>query len=254
MRRSQKGTAAAILFLVLAAFPLAGRAGVADMLSVLAAIRSALNGMGQTLGQFQTLEAEVSALEQQVVWPARAIAQAQASIRQVRSQFSSLSRSIQGIAVNSATLEDTQRLEGQLRGSTSVDFHAVASSYASVYRYLPNSGQATEAQRNLMDMDDALALEGLKSAAISDLAGGAALAVADGIEAEALQTAPGSAGMLAAEAETGSLQSQAMLQKLLAAQLRQEAAILAQRNARRKQSADSLKQLRNNLLHVLGGH
>ena len=103
-------------------------------------------------------------------------------------------------------------------------------------------------------MDDAFAVDSLKAALLSDQAGDGALAVADRLEAQATQAAPGSAAMLAAEAETGELENQAMLQKMLAAQLRQEAGLLAHANAQRKQGADSLKRLRNNLLRALGGN
>jgi hypothetical protein len=42
-----------------------------------------------------------------------------------------------------------------------------------------------------------------------------------------------------------------MLQRLLAAELRQEAARLAHENALRKQSADANRTLRNNLQQIL---
>lgn len=252
-RLSRKGTLVAILLLALFLRPLTARAGVADMLTVLASIRAALNGAGRTLGAVRAMEARLSALEQQVVWPVAAIADVQASIRQARSTFAGLSQQIQGLAIDSATLGKTQTLEGLLRAPVSGTLSRFAPSYAAVYLPLPSSGQATEGQRNLMDMDDAFALESIKAASISDRAGAGALTIADRLEAQSAQAAPGSAGMLAAEAETSSLENQAMLQRLLAAQLRQEAALLAHRNALRKQSADSLEQLRNNLLHVLGG-
>lgn len=242
-----------ILLFALAWRPLAAHAGVADMLSVLGSIRAILNGAGQMLGQLRAVEAQVSALEQQVVWPAKAIAAVQASIQQARSQFLGLARQIRGLAIGSATLANPQRLEGLLSSPISGNTEGIASSYTAVYLALPLPGHATEAQRNLIDMDDAFALDSLKAASLSDQAGEGALAVADRLETQATQAAPGSAGMLAAEAETGELENQAMLQKMLAAQLRQEAGLLAHANARRKQSADSLKRLRNNLLHVWGG-
>jgi hypothetical protein len=75
--------------------------------------------------------------------------------------------------------------------------------------------------------------------------------VADGLEQQAASTAPGTASILTAQAQAANLQSQAMLQRMLAAELRQEAARLAHTNALRKQSADSTRDLRNNLLQIL---
>jgi hypothetical protein len=77
------------------------------------------------------------------------------------------------------------------------------------------------------------------------------LNVADGLEQQAAASAPGSASILTAQAQAASLQNQAMLQKLLAAELRQEAARLAHANALRKQSADANRDLRNNMLQML---
>jgi len=254
MRRlSRIGTLLAALFLALFLRPQAARAGVGGMLSVLASIRAVLNGAGQTLSEVRAIETRVSALERQVIWPVEAMAAVDASIRKARSVFTILSRRIQGLAKGSATLGNTQRLEALLRSPVPEDLNRLASSYAAVYLALPSPGQATDAQRSVIDIDDALALDGLKTAAISDRAGAGALAIAGGLEEQAVEAAPGTAGMLTAQAAASNLENQAMLQKMLAAQLRQEAAILAHRNALRKQSADSLKQLRDNLLHALGG-
>lgn len=254
MRQSRKGTLIAIVLLVMALRPLAAYAGVADVLSLLASIRSVLNGAGRMLSQLHAVEAKVSALEQQVVWPAQAIAGVQASIQQARSQFAGLASQIRGQAIASATLPNPQRLEAVLRSPTSGNLDGIAPSYTAVYLSLPSPGHATARQRGLIDMDDAFAIESLKAASVSDQAGNNALSVADLLEAQASQAAPGSAGMLAAEAQTGELANQAMLQKMLAAELRQEAGLLAHGNARRKQSAESLQRLRHHLLNLLGGH
>jgi hypothetical protein len=102
-----------------------------------------------------------------------------------------------------------------------------------------------------MDVDDALALGALKTTTISDQASQRMLNVADGLEQQAALSAPGSASILTAQAQAANLQSQAMLQRMLAAELRQEAARLAHANALRKQSADANRTLRNNLQQIL---
>jgi len=182
------------------------------------------------------------------------ITRARASIGQMRARFSRASHAIGNTRIGSATLVNTSHLDELLRRPPARDLNQLASCYAAVYLALPEAGKATETQRKLIDADDSLALEVLKAASISDQAGEFALSSADRLEKEAAVTAPGSAGILAASARASELAMQAMLQKMLAAQLREEAALLAHQNALRKQGAESLKQLRNNLLDDRGSH
>lgn len=249
---SQYRTAGAGLLLVVL-LPVAAYGGVGDILSLLLTIRGTLtNVIGQTLGNIQAIESRVTALEQESVWPLQQIADTRASIQQVRSRLSNVSRGFHAVAVSSATLTAPARLEGLLRSPLSGGLRTVDSTYTQVYLPLPAAERATASQRNLIDVDDAFVLEALKKAAISDETGEDSLAMADRLEEQAALAAPGSAGILAVDAAIGELQNQAMLQKVLAAQLREEAALLAHRNALRKQAADSMKQLRNHVLHVLG--
>src|SRR5690349_4131623 len=123
----------------------------------------------------------------------------------------------------------------------------ISPSYRDVFLALPPDRQATAQQRELIDIDDAFALEAMKTATVADAAGQRSLGLADALEQQASTAAPGSAPMLAAQAHVASLQNQAMLQKLLATQLRQEAAGLAHANALRKHAAQSVHHLRDNL-------
>src|SRR6185437_9140024 len=101
------------------------------------------------------------------------------------------------------------------------------------------------------DVDDALALGALQTTTISDQASQRMLTVADGLEQQAALSAPGSASILTAQAQAANLQNQAMLHKLLASELRQEAARLAHSNSLRKQSVEAIKNLRNNFQQIL---
>jgi hypothetical protein len=249
---SRYGTLGAGL-LVVGLLPLAAYGGVGDILSLLVTIRGTLtNVIGQTLGDIQAIEGRVTALEQQAVWPLQQIADTKTSIQQVRSRLASVSRDLHTVAVSSATLAAPARFEGLLRSPLSGGLDQFDSSYTQVYLPLPAAERATSAQRNLIDVDDAFVLQTLKKAAVSDQTGEGSLAIADRLEEQAALAAPGSAGILAVDGEVAELENQAMLQKVLAAQLREEAALLAHRSALRKQAADSIKQLRTNLLHVLG--
>jgi hypothetical protein len=225
---------------------------VADIITLLTTITSTLqNGIGKVLSGIQTINTTARKFEQQVVWPVTLINQTRAEVAQVRSQFTSLAGQIQSIPTNSASLVNPKQLEILLRSQQSGNLGQISGSYTQVYQTLPQANQATATQRNLMDLDDALALGALKTTTISDQASQRMLNVADGLEQQAALSAPGSASILTAQAQAANLQNQAMLQRMLAAELRQEAAHLAHSNALRKQSADANRTLRNNLQQIL---
>ncbi len=247
-----KRTLALCLIATVLLMPVAARAGVADIILLLRTITTTLqNDVGPVLSGIQSINATVRNFEQQVVWPITLIHQAQASVQQVRMQFTSLAGQIHSVPTSSATLASPSHLEALLRSQQAGNVNQIGASYAQVYQSLPQPNQATDTQRNLMDVDDALALGALKTATVSDQASEQMLNVADRIEQQAAAAAPGSASILTAQAQAANLQNQAMLQRMLAAELRQEAARLAHTNALRKQSADANRNLRNNLLQIL---
>jgi len=100
-------------------------------------------------------------------------------------------------------------------------------------------------------MDDALTLDTLKTLKVSDNATDAEIQAANAMETSASQAAPGSAPFLTASAVASSIQSQALTQKMLAAELRQEAAHLAHDNGFRKRGAAFTTQLRGVLINLL---
>ena len=91
----------------------------------------------------------------------------------------------------------------------------------------------------------------LKLLKASDQATDVEIQSADSIENAAVQTAPGSAPFLTATAIVSGINSQALTQKMLAAELRQEAARLAHRNTLRKENANKTTQLRGVLVNLL---
>lgn len=246
-------TVAALAFTLLV--PLGAHAGLADVLSLLTSITTTLrNTVGPVLNGIQSLEARVSALEQQVLWPAALIAEARNAVGQIRAQFTGLAAQIHAIDVSSATLAAPAELEALVRSRNSGKLDQISSSYRNVFLALPPDRQATPEQRGLIDIDDALALEAIKTATLAEAAGQRSLGVADALEQRTSGAAPGSAPLLSAQAHVASLENQAMLQKMLAAQLRQEAAGLAHANTLRKHAAKSLHDLGNNLIHLLRRH
>jgi hypothetical protein len=251
-RFSFKRIAAFILICALLLAPRAANAGVADIISLLTTITGTIrNGIGSVLGGIQSIRTTVTRLEQQVVWPVAAINQAKSFVSQMRSQFTLAAQQVRQIRTESATLVNPSNLEKLLRGGQANGLAQIRNSYVQIYQPLPLANQATDPQRNLMDVDDSMAIGAMKTAVASDQATEQMLGVADGIERQAAAAAPGSAPMLTAQAQVANLQNQAMLQKMLAAELRQEAARLAHSNALRKQSVDATNDLRKRMQQIL---
>lgn len=249
---SVKKVAAFALICLLLLAPIGANAGVSDIITLLNTITGTIrDGIGSVLGGIQSIRSTVTRLEQQVVWPVAGINQAKSFVIQVRSQFTSAAQQVMHVETASATLVNPSNLESALRSGQVSGLAQINSPYTEIYQPLPLANQASGEQRNLMDVDDAVAIGALKTAVASDQATEQMLGVADGIERQAATAAPGSAPILTAQAQVANLQNQAMLQRMFAAQLRQEATRLAHVNALRKQSAQATNDLRRRMQQIL---
>jgi uncharacterized protein YyaL (SSP411 family) len=216
------------------------------------AVLNVINGIIQTaLNDINSVRGAISQFYQLTVWPQQLINQAKALVTQMINQYRSPMAGIFNTNLSSATLTATQGLEAVIRNSQTGDFSALSSNYTSVYGALPNPTAASATDRTLIDMDDALAQGTLKTLKESDDAVNLTLSVADQVENAASQAAPGSAPFLTASAVTASIRSQALTQKMLAADLRQEAAHLAHMNALRKRGATFASQVSTSIQNTL---
>jgi len=232
--------------------PVAANAGLADIITLITTITSTLqDGIGTVLGGIQTLNTTANNFRQQVLFPVTLINQAKAFVGKIRTQFSTPAGEIHAIETISATLVNPQQFESLLRHGQSGTLAQLQPAFDKLYTPVPLLNDAPPADRNLMDVDDAMAVGSLKIAIISDQTTEQMLSVADGIEQQAAAAAPGSAPMLTAQAQVANLQNQAMLQRMLAAELRQEATRLAHYNTLRKRSAEATKQLRDHMQQIL---
>ena len=82
----------------------------------------------------------------------------------------------------------------------------------------------------MMDVDDALGQENLKTTLIADQGADVILETADQMENQVAVSTPGSNPFLTAQAQVANLRCQAYMQKMLAAELRQEAGRVAHDN------------------------
>jgi hypothetical protein len=219
--------------------------GIQNIINIInGAIRSALNTIG-------AVSRAIEALHQQIVWPVQLINQARSTIASLIAQFRSLLQSICAAPVISATLPVPAGLEAIIRNRQTNDFPSLTQSYYRAFGPLPAADEADPMARNMIDIDDGLALNTLKTLKATDQAGDLILESGDQIEDEAHAAAPGSAPFLTAAAMAANIQSQAMMQKMLAAMLRQEAARIAHENAERKRHGILTVKIRQSISDVL---
>jgi hypothetical protein len=191
-----------------------------------------------------------STFYQTTVWPVQSISQANAQVLQMMGQYGNLMSRILGINLRSATLPAPQSMETLLRDHQVNNFAGLTQSFNSTYRTIPTPTDASQADRDMADFDDALTLDSLKTLKASDSATDLELQAANSIESAASQTAAGSTPFLTATATTSSIRSQALTQKMLAAELRQEAARIAHQNGLRKRGAMFTTQLRGTIMNL----
>ena len=216
------------------------------------AVLNVINGVIQTaLAAINTVRTAVNNLQQLVVWPQQLINQARAQVTQMIGQYRNPMSNIFKIQLNSATLPAPQTLEAIIRDHQVGNFSALTTMFTNNYGAIPVATAANPGDRAMSDMDDALALDNLKTLKAGDQATDLELQSADAIENSSSQAAPGSAPFLTATAITSAINAQALTQKLLAAELRQEAARIAHRNTLRKENAANTTQLRGVLVNLL---
>jgi len=222
------------------------------ILQAIQAVLNVINGVIQTaLTSINTVRTAVNNLQQLVVWPQQLINQARAQVTQMIGQYRNLMSNIFNIKLNSATLPTPQALEAIIRDHQVGNFPALTAMFTNNYGAIPVATAANAGDRAMSDMDDALALDNLKTLKAGDQAADIELQSADAIENSSSQAAPGSAPFLTATAITSAIHAQALTQKLLAAELRQEAARIAHRNTLRKENAGNTTQLRGVLVNLL---
>jgi len=240
-----------LLFSLVVLTPRRASASVADLISFLQSIISTLqNDVGQTLSQMQHVETEVAHTRQQVVWPVTAIDQAKSFSSRMQAQYAPIFQSVRQVPIASATLQAPSNLERVLRSGSTLGLAQADQYYATVYTQVPAVADAAPLERNLVDMDDALARSSIKQTMASDQNSEQILNMADSLEQRIAAAAPGSAIYLNVEAQLASLHSQAQNLKILAAELRVEAGSLSHENTVLKQRAQNVQRLRNDLQNM----
>jgi hypothetical protein len=223
-------------------------------------IQTVLTTISQTIGGWLSLVegviSNIQAFYEQAIWPVSAINLAKTQIQSIIARFRSVIQSIMTINPHTATLANPAALENIIRNRTTGDLNSVPQVYVNTFRPVPQAGTIAPHDRDMTDMDDALAQDNLMILKGADQAQDLELQAADQIESLAGNSsinvsAPGSSSLITAAAVSAEIRSQAVMQKMMAAMLRQEAGRVAHDNALRKRTATYAGQLQNNMTNVL---
>ena len=243
----------AIPAIVLLLAPVSAQAlGLGDIVSLINTITGTLqDAVGNVLSEIQGVQKAINNYRQQVIWPVNELNQVRGFVSATRARYSGLMSQIQSIKNNSASLANPKQMESVLRSGQAGGIGQVKQLYTQIYSTVPEANAARSIQRDLMDIDDALAMDALKTTVVSDQTTARLLNLADALEQQSTTAAPGSAPLLTAQARITDLVAQAQMAKMLAAELRQEAARLAHQNSLLKQSATATRNLQNQMQQVL---
>ena len=203
-------------------------------------IRGTLGAVNGVLNQFLNLW-------EQVVYPPQSINRARSLVVSLIAQYRGLLTALMRVNVSSAQLPNPVSLDSIMRNRGTGDFGQLTNAFGQTYRAIPQPADAHPIERDLADIDDAMALANLKTLKASDAVVDQMMAAANAIEDEGVNMAPGEAPFLAAAGITASVKSQAMMQRMMAAAIRQEAARVAHDNTVRKRNAMFGAQFRNDM-------
>lgn len=253
-RRQLLALALAGLFVVALVNPPRAQAQ-ASLITAIETVLNVINGtIHSALNTINSVRTTIDQFYETAIWPVSLINQARSEVTQMIAQYRSAMQSIFSINLHSATLRNPIALESVVRNHQTNDFTAIAPSFAATFGTLPTTQAASPADRSMMDMDDAFAMDTLKTLKESDSADDLTLTEANNLEDQASQAAPGSAPFLTATAAAASIQSQALTQKMIAAELREEAAWLAHDNSLRKRGASITGDVNTQILNLLEKH
>lgn len=255
--RQHKILASLVLFLVLVLAPhrthsqllpdpccpilSAGLSAIADLLKTV---------VGVPLAEIQRIQDEINKYHREVIWPLEAINRAKQLAGRVSGMVSTLKGYIQ-MTVNSATLVQPLQLEKTLLSRAPNLVNQVTTDYAAVYQTLPPPEDAPIEMRNLIDMNDAIAMGAMKRAIQIDAMVEVQLQAADTIAGELSRATAGTAPMVEAQATAWLVRSNAYTQWALSELMRVRSAQLASEGAEMKFGVSTTRDKRQDVQQML---
>jgi hypothetical protein len=202
-----------------------------QFLSIFDSIFSSIQSdIGGSLSAINQVAQQMQKLYQTTVAPLAAINQARGFAANSITSFRGQMNQIFNTSFTSAVTPGPQQFESILHSRLSAQIPALQASFTTNYGAIPRVNAASPQDRVMMDVDDALGQENLKTTLIADQGGDAILETANQMENQVAVSTPGSNPFLTAQAQVANLRCQAFMQKMLAAELRQEAGRIAHDN------------------------
>jgi hypothetical protein len=218
----------ALALLLLAGILMVPLPGHGQFLGVFNAIFSSIqNDIGTSLRSINQISFQIQKLHQTTIAPLTAINQARGFVANSISRARAQLNQVFNMPFASAVTPGPKQFESVLHSRVSTQISALEASFTTNYGVIPAVGAASPQDRIMMDVDDALGKENLKTTLIADEGVDVVLQTADRMENQVAVSTPGSNPFLTAQAQVANLRCQAYLQKMLAAQLRQEAGRIA---------------------------
>src|SRR5580704_9801779 len=149
-------------------------------------IQAVLATISQTIGNWLSVingvVSDIRKLHEQTIWPISAINLAKSQIQSIIARFRGLIQSIMTINPHTATLPNPAALENIIRNRGTGDLGTVPQVYVNAFRPVPQAGAIAPQDRDMTDMDDALAQDNLMLLKVADQAQDLELQAADQIE------------------------------------------------------------------------
>ncbi|WP_158790043.1 hypothetical protein [Granulicella sp. L60] len=226
-----------------------------QFLSVFDSIFSSIQtDMGSALKAINQIKQQVQQLYQTTMWPLAALNQARGFVSNSINTYRNQMNQIFTTKFSSAVLPGPQQFETLLHSRLSTQIPSLQTSFTTNYGAVPPANAARPQDRVMMDMDDALSQQNLKTTLIADQAQDVTLQATNLMENQVATSTPGSNPFLTAEAQIANLRCQAYMQKMLAAQLRQEAGRIAHDNALVKSRATASGSVNSMVTGALTNH
>ncbi|MCW5979583.1 MAG: hypothetical protein KIT09_16010 [Bryobacteraceae bacterium] len=205
-----------------------------------------LDSIHNTLSAIQTIVQQLFDFQREVIYPEDAIAAAQGVVGAVAGIYSQI-RAIWQTVIRSATLPRPRSLEDVILSGDPGQIPNVGRRFADVYTPLPAATEVHPAERDLIDMSDAVAQAAMKRAIAIDAIADQEMEAAEYMFAELAGTAPGTAEMIGAQAGAWLVRSHAYTQHALAELMRVRALELAAQSARMKAAARYTRESRQRI-------
>lgn len=210
--------------------------------------------MGSSLKSINQIFQQVQKLYQTTLYPVAQINQARGFVSTSITSYRTAMNQAFTTPFNSAVTPGPQQFELLLHSRQTAQIPSLGSSFSTNYGAVPQANVTSSQDRLLIDMDDALGQQNLKTTLISDQADDAILQLANQMENQAALSTPGSNPYLTAQTQIANLRCQAYMQMMLAADLRQEAGRIAHNNVLVKRKASAAGNLNGLVSGALTTH